>query len=33
MVPEVRVLVEFIRSARRGVVLKRATRHHLSEEG
>jgi UDP-N-acetylglucosamine acyltransferase len=32
MIPEVRVLVDFIRSARRGVVLKRATRHHLSEE-
>jgi len=32
LIPEVRVLVEFIRSARRGVVLKRATRHHLSEE-
>jgi UDP-N-acetylglucosamine acyltransferase len=32
MVAEVRVLVEFIRSAKRGVVLKRATRHHLSEE-
>jgi UDP-N-acetylglucosamine acyltransferase len=32
LIPEVRVLVDFIRSARRGVVLKRATRHHLSEE-
>jgi UDP-N-acetylglucosamine acyltransferase len=32
LIPEVRVLVEFIRSAKRGVVLKRATRHHLSEE-
>lgn len=32
MVPEVRVLVEFIRSAKRGVVLKRATHHHPSEE-
>jgi UDP-N-acetylglucosamine acyltransferase len=32
MVAEVRVLVDFIRSAKRGVVLKRATRHHLSDE-
>jgi UDP-N-acetylglucosamine acyltransferase len=32
LIPEVRMLVDFIRSARRGVVLKRATRHHLSEE-
>jgi UDP-N-acetylglucosamine acyltransferase len=32
MIPEVQVLVDFIRSARRGVVLKRATRHHLSED-
>jgi len=33
MTPEVRVIVEFIRSSKRGVVLKRATRHHVSEEG
>jgi len=33
MIPEVRALAEFIRTAKRGVVLKRATRHHLSEEG
>jgi UDP-N-acetylglucosamine acyltransferase len=32
MIPEVRVLVDFIRSARRGVVLKRASRRHASEE-
>jgi UDP-N-acetylglucosamine acyltransferase len=32
MIPEVRVLVDFIRSARRGVVLKRASRRHTSEE-
>jgi UDP-N-acetylglucosamine acyltransferase len=32
MIPEVRVLVEFIRSARRGVVLRRASRHHVTDE-
>ncbi len=32
MIPEVRVLVEFIRSARRGVVLRRASRHHITDE-
>jgi UDP-N-acetylglucosamine acyltransferase len=32
MIPEVQTLVEFIRTAKRGVVLKRATRHHLSED-
>ena len=32
MSAEVRTLVEFIRSSRRGVVLKRASRHHISEE-
>jgi UDP-N-acetylglucosamine acyltransferase len=32
MIPEVRLLVDFIHTAKRGVVLKRATRHHLSEE-
>jgi UDP-N-acetylglucosamine acyltransferase len=31
-VPEVRLLVEFIRSARRGVVLKRHSRRHLPED-
>ena len=31
-VPEVRQLVDFIRSARRGVVLKRHSRRHLSED-
>jgi len=30
--PEVRGLVEFIRSARRGVILKRHSRHRISEE-
>jgi len=29
---EVRVLVEFIRSSQRGVILKRHSRHHVSEE-
>ena len=32
MVPEVQGIVDFIRSAKRGVVLKRATRHHVSED-
>jgi UDP-N-acetylglucosamine acyltransferase len=32
MIPEVRLLVDFIRSARRGVVLKRASRRHTPEE-
>jgi UDP-N-acetylglucosamine acyltransferase len=32
MIPEVRVLVEFIRTARRGVVLRRASRHHVTDE-
>jgi len=30
--PEVRGLVEFIRGARRGVILKRHIRHRVSEE-
>jgi UDP-N-acetylglucosamine acyltransferase len=33
LVPEVRVLVDFIKGAKRGVVLKRASRRHLAEEG
>jgi UDP-N-acetylglucosamine acyltransferase len=33
MIPEVRLLVDFIRSAKRGVVLRRASRHHVTEEG
>jgi len=32
LIPEVRVLVDFNPLGARGVVLKRATRHHLSEE-
>jgi UDP-N-acetylglucosamine acyltransferase len=32
MIPEVRLLVEFIRSAKRGVVLKRASPRHTSDE-
>ena len=32
MIPEVRLLVDFIRSAKRGVVLKRASPRHTSEE-
>jgi UDP-N-acetylglucosamine acyltransferase len=31
--PEVRGLIEFIRSARRGVILKRHSRHRAAEEG
>ena len=31
-VPEVRALIEFIRGAKRGVILKRHSRHHVSEE-
>src|SRR6185436_16304472 len=31
-VPEVRLLIDFIRSARRGVVLKRHSRRHVAEE-
>ena len=33
MIPEVRLLVDFIRSAKRGVVLRRASRHHVTDEG
>lgn len=32
MIPEVRLLVDFIRSAKRGVVLKRASPRHTSDE-
>jgi UDP-N-acetylglucosamine acyltransferase len=32
MIPEVRLLVDFIRTARRGVVLRRASRHHVTDE-
>jgi UDP-N-acetylglucosamine acyltransferase len=32
LIPEVRVLVDFIRTARRGVVLRRASRHHVADE-
>jgi UDP-N-acetylglucosamine acyltransferase len=32
MIPEVRLLVDFIRSAKRGVVLKRASRRHTTED-
>jgi UDP-N-acetylglucosamine acyltransferase len=32
MLPEVRALVDFVRTAKRGVVLKRASRRHVAEE-
>ena len=33
MIPEVRLLVDFIRSANRGLVLRRPSRHHITDEG
>jgi hypothetical protein len=32
LVPEVRQLVDFVHAAKRGVILKRRSRHHASDE-